>query len=194
LTAKARPAKSRSKVRPGKGRRKARAATGADRFARLVTSACGAGFMPIAPGTWGSAVAVVAVYAAYLLAPARFLTPASAAVMLGASLALAWIGICAGDRVSALLGNDDPSEVVIDEVVGQLLTYSLLPLAGRAWGGWSFEVALAAGFFLFRGLDIFKPGPIDALQNAHGGLGIMADDFAAGIVGMWIMLVGALMF
>ena len=138
-------------------------------------------------------MAVVAVYAAYRLAPVRFMTPASAAVLLGASLALAWLGIWAGDRVSALLGDDDPSEVVIDEVVGQLLTYSLLPLAGRAWQGWSFEVALAAGFFLFRGLDIVKPGPIDALQRSHGGLGIMADDFAAGIVGMWVMLVGAIL-
>jgi phosphatidylglycerophosphatase A len=180
LTVKARPAQ-------------ARVATGVDRFARIVTSACGAGFMPIAPGTWGSGVTVVAVYAAWRLSPVRFMTPASAAIMLGAALALAWLGIWAGDRVSALLGDDDPSEVVIDEVVGQLLTYSLLPLVVRPWTGWSFEVALAAGFFLFRGLDIVKPGPIDALQRSHGGLGIMADDFAAGIVGMWVMLVGALL-
>ena len=85
------------------------------------------------------------------------------------------------------------SEVVIDEVVGQLLTYSLLPLAGRAWTGWSFEVALVVGFFLFRGLDIVKPGPIDDCQKLHGGLGIMADDFLAGIVGACIMLAAAML-
>jgi phosphatidylglycerophosphatase A len=81
--------------------------------------------------------------------------------------------------------------VVIDEVVGQLLTYALLPVAGRAWTGWSFEIALVAGFVLFRALDIVKPGPIDDLQRLHGGLGIMADDFAAGVVGGCLLLAGA---
>jgi phosphatidylglycerophosphatase A len=77
----------------------------------------------------------------------------------------------------------------MDEVVGQLLTYSLLPVAGRAWTPVSFGAALAAGFFLFRFLDIVKPGPVDDLQACHGGLGIMADDFLAGVIGGWVMLV-----
>ncbi|HQR40570.1 MAG TPA: phosphatidylglycerophosphatase A, partial [Blastocatellia bacterium] len=66
-----------------------------------------------------------------------------------------------------------------------------LPAAGRQWTGWSFESALVAGFLVFRALDIVKPGPIDALQRCHGGVGIMADDFAAGVVGACVVLLGA---
>lgn len=168
-----------------------RAATATDRFARLVTSACGAGFLPIAPGTWGSAVVTVAVFAVFAARPSLLVGPLAAAALVALALALAWLGIWAGDRVSALVDDDDPSEVVVDEVVGQLLTYSLLPVAGRAWTLVSFGVALAIGFLVFRALDIVKPGPIDALQDLHGGLGIMADDFAAGVVGGCVMLAGA---
>lgn len=166
----------------------ARAATGADRFARAVSSACGAGFMPIAPGTWGSGVVLALVALAFAARPSLFEGPLAASALLALSIGLGWLGVWAGDRVSAMLGDDDPSEVVIDEVVGQLLTYSLLPVAGRAWTYASFAAALVAGFLLFRVLDIVKPGPIDALQRLHGGLGIMADDFAAGVVGACVML------
>lgn len=166
--------------------------SGLDRFARFVTSAGGAGFLPIAPGTWGSGVVTGALWLLHVGVPGLLARPLAAPALLALALALAWIGIWAGDRVSERLGNDDPSEVVIDEVVGQLLTYCLLPLAGRTWTGWSFEIALVAGFLLFRGLDIVKPGPIDDLQELHGGLGIMADDFAAGIVGACVMLAAAL--
>ncbi len=162
-----------------------------DRFARFLTSAGGAGFLPVAPGTWGSAVTTVALFVVFWLRPALLDGPLSAAILLGISIALGWVGVWASDRVAAALGDDDPSEVVIDEVVGQLLTYSLLPVAGRAWTLYSFAIALVAGFLVFRALDIVKPGPIDALQDAHGGLGIMADDFAAGVVGACVMLAGA---
>ncbi len=164
---------------------------GVDRLARFISSAGGAGFLPIAPGTWGSAEVTVALYIVFWLRPSLLAGPVAAGVLLLIALALAWIGVWAGDRVAERLGNDDPSEVVIDEVVGQLLTYSLLPVAGRQWTGWSFEIALVAGFLVFRALDIVKPGPIDALQRCHGGVGIMADDFAAGVVGACVVLLGA---
>ena len=164
---------------------------GLDRIARFISSGGGAGFLPIAPGTWGSAEVTIATYCVFLIRPTLLSGPVAAGVMLLIALVLAWLGVWAGDRVAARLGDDDPSEVVIDEVVGQLLTYSLLPVAGRDWHGWSFEIALVAGFLLFRALDIVKPGPIDALQRCHGGVGIMADDFAAGIVGACVMLLGA---
>jgi phosphatidylglycerophosphatase A len=162
-----------------------------DLVARAITSGLGAGFLPIAPGTWGSGLVVVAVAAVFFFSPGLLAGPVSAAVLVALSLALAWLGIWAGDRVSAMLADDDPGEVVIDEVVGQLLTYSLLPVAGRTWDVVSFGIAIVAGFFLFRALDILKPGPIDDLQRYHGGLGIMADDFAAGVVGACVMLFAA---
>ncbi|MBK6313634.1 MAG: phosphatidylglycerophosphatase A [Blastocatellia bacterium] len=164
-----------------------------DRFARFVSSGGGAGFLPIAPGTWGSGIITGGLWLLNLVVPGLVMRPVAGPIMLGAALVLAWLGIWAGDRVAARLGDDDPSEVVIDEVVGQLLTYSLLPLAGRAWTGWSIEIALVVGFLLFRGLDIVKPGPIDDLQKLHGGLGIMADDFLAGIVGACVMLAAAML-
>jgi phosphatidylglycerophosphatase A len=166
--------------------------TALDRLAFAVGTAGGAGLLPIAPGTWGSGVVTAAVYVFYAAGLSTFRGPLACAVMVGVSIALAWAGIWAGDRVSAILKDDDPSPVVIDEVVGQLLTYSLLPIAGREWTGVSFEIALVVGFLIFRGLDIVKPGPIDDLQRFHGGIGIMADDFLAGIVGAWAMLVGAM--
>lgn len=159
-----------------------------DKLARVITSAGGAGFLPIAPGTWGSGVVLAALALLFVVSPAALSGPLAAAALLAVSLVLAWVGIWAGDRVSAMLGDEDPSEVVIDEVVGQLLTYSLLPVAAREWTYFSFAIALAAGFVLFRALDIVKPGPIDALQRFHGGLGIMADDFACGVVGACVML------
>jgi phosphatidylglycerophosphatase A len=164
-----------------------------DRLALLIATGGGVGYLPIAPGTWGSGLVVAVVYALYVGGLSGFAGPVACAALVGAALALAWAGVWAGDRASALVGDDDPSLVVIDEVVGQLLTYSLLPVAGRAWTGWSFEIALVAGFLLFRVLDIVKPGPIDDLQRYHGGLGIMADDFLAGIVGGWIMFVAAIL-
>jgi phosphatidylglycerophosphatase A len=115
------------------------------------------------------------------------------AVLIGLSLILGWAGVWAGDRVAKLLGDDDPSVVVIDEVVGQLLTYSMVPVSGMTLTDTSFAAWMVCGFFLFRALDIVKPGPIDAAQEAHGGLGIMADDFLAGVLGGWAMLVVALM-
>jgi phosphatidylglycerophosphatase A len=154
-----------------------------------VTSAFGLGFLPIAPGTWGSALVPAVLYPLYLL-KVPMQGPLVASILIGLALGLAWLGIWAGDRVSELVGEDDPSEVVVDEVVGQLLTYALLPVAGVAWSGWSFEIALVVGFLLFRALDIVKPGPIHDLQEYHGGLGIMADDFAAGVVGAGVMLAG----
>lgn len=169
------------------------APTAVDRFARFVTSGGGAGFLPVAPGTWGSGIVTGGIWLLHLFVPGVVMKPHAAPIMLATSLGLAWLGVWAGDRVAERLGDDDPSEVVIDEVVGQLLTYSLLPLAGRTWTGWSFEVALIVGFLLFRGLDIVKPGPIDDLQKLHGGLGIMADDFLAGIVGACAMLAAAML-
>jgi phosphatidylglycerophosphatase A len=166
--------------------------TGLDRLAFAIGTAGGAGLLPVAPGTWGSAVVTVALYALYATGLSTFHGPVACACLVGLSIALGWAGIWAGERMARVLKDDDPSPVVIDEVVGQLLTYSLLPVAGRAWTGVSFEVALVVGFFLFRGLDIVKPGPVDDLQRFHGGIGIMADDFLAGIVGGWAMLVGAM--
>jgi phosphatidylglycerophosphatase A len=71
-----------------------------------------------------------------------------------------------------LMGRDDPSEVVIDEVAGFMLTMYLLPLS---W------LSLALGFIMFRFFDILKPFPIKRLERIGGGKGIVLDDLVAGV-------------
>jgi len=72
------------------------------------------------------------------------------------------------------LGNEDPSEAVVDEVMGQLVTFCFIPL-GLHW-----ELILG-GFLLFRAFDIWKPFPVRALEGLPGGLGVCADDIVAGV-------------
>ena len=84
------------------------------------------------------------------------------------------VGIWASNRAIPLLGNEDPSEAVVDEVMGQLITFCFIPFGV----GWPF---LLAGFLLFRIFDIWKPYPVRALEVLPGGLGICADDIVAGV-------------
>ena len=83
--------------------------------------------------------------------------------------------------MAKLLDRKDPGLVVVDEVVGQWITFVSLPFT--PW------VALA-GFVLFRAMDVIKPWPARALERLPGGLGIMADDVAAGIYAQLILRVG----
>lgn len=139
-----------------------------------------AGLSPKAPGTVGSAVAV-------LVAPWLFLplSPLWRLAVLAGFFVVG--GLCSG-RAERLLGRKDPSSVVVDELVGQwiaLLPLGLMPLRdmpGPVLGPAAAPVLLlAAGFGLFRLFDIWKPGPVDASQDwLPGGWGIMIDDVLAG--------------
>jgi phosphatidylglycerophosphatase A len=154
-------------------------------YLALALATCGVGYMPIAPGTWGSAVGVV-LYLLFQSGAARTLVFVSSMgwsvaqfeavrTALGLVLlsALAVAGVWAGSRGEKLLGRKDPGPVVIDEVVGQLITLLALPRQASWW-------ALAAAFLVFRGFDIWKPYPIRRLEALESGLGIMADDVLAG--------------
>jgi len=81
-------------------------------------------------------------------------------------------GSWAGSVAERHFGRTDPGEVVIDEVMGMLLT---LFLTGVGWKG------ALVGFFLFRLSDIVKPPPARRLERLHGGIGVMADDAMAAI-------------
>lgn len=142
-----------------------------DYFALAFTT-WGVGYLPIAPGTWGSAVAV-AIYVGlgYAVASPQAHIWALLAVLL-AIFSLA--GIWASNRSVPLLGSSDPSEAVVDELMGQFITFAFVPFGV----GWLF---ILAGFLLFRLFDIWKPYPIDDLQVLPGGLGICADDIVAGV-------------
>jgi phosphatidylglycerophosphatase A len=90
--------------------------------------------------------------------------------------------LCCARASIAAVGKNDPSEVVMDEFAGQALTFLPIPLLlpRSLSGGESFLLALF-GFLLFRAFDILKPWPIRRLERLPGGLGILADDLAAGL-------------
>lgn len=127
-----------------------------------VATGLGVGYVPFAPGTFGSALGLVL----WRALPADPLI--QAVVIAGVSAAGVW---SSGLAESHFQGTD-PGPVVIDEVMGMLVTLFLNPVG---WGG-----ALLA-FFLFRAFDVLKPYPANRLEKLHGGLGIMADDFMAAV-------------
>lgn len=144
------------------------------RLAILLATFGYVGHFPIAPGTAGSAAALVLYLALRWLASRLGLSPvpagaADVAVIVGLCLAGFW----AGSVAERHYGREDPGYVVLDEVVGMLLT--LLFIAPITWSG------VLAGFFLFRAFDIVKPPPASQLEHLHGGFGIMLDDVIAGV-------------
>ena len=133
-----------------------------------IASFGGSGLFPVAPGTVGSAAALVVGLAVLALEPA--LLPLFAAV---ATMGGLW-------AVQACQAPGDPSWVVIDEVAG--LWIALLPLALLPPGAeWNLP-SLALAFLAFRALDILKPGPVGWADRQEGAAGIMADDVIAGLL------------
>lgn len=122
------------------------------------------GFFPIAPGTAGSLAALG------LFAFVRWVgMPAFEIATIVAILA---IGIWSSNGAERALGRKDPGPVVIDEVLGMLITLALLPVS---------MTGVAAGFLLFRLFDVVKPYPAGRMEHLPGGYGIMLDDAMAGV-------------
>jgi phosphatidylglycerophosphatase A len=154
----------------------------------LAIATCGVGYLPIAPGTWGSLVGV-GIYLLLHSAIVRFVQPFFPSdnfvqylplpIFIAAELILitviTLVGIWAGSRTEKLQGRKDPGKVVIDEVAGQLI--ALLPLVPTVDPGW---MSILCAFLLFRLFDIVKPYPARRLEGLESGLGIMADDIVAG--------------
>jgi len=124
------------------------------------------GHFPIAPGTAGSAAGLL-LYALLRWIGSPVLDVATVAGLFAA-------GCWAGSVAEHHYGRTDPGYVVLDEVIGMLITLLLVPVT---W------VGVLVGFLLFRVFDIVKPFPARQLEKLHGGLGIMSDDVVAGIYG-----------
>lgn len=130
--------------------------------ALLVATVCGIGYVPVAPGTFGSAVGLLA----------WAVMPPSALVQ-GLTIAVLFvIGSWSGSVAERHFGGPDPRQVVIDEVLGMLATLWLNPVG---WAG------AFAGFLLFRIADVVKPYPANRFERLPGGIGVMADDAMAAI-------------
>jgi phosphatidylglycerophosphatase A len=130
--------------------------------ALLIATAFGIGYVPVAPGTFGSAAGLFI----------WWLLPPSATVQGLAILALFLAGSWSGSIAERHFGRTDPGQVVVDEVMGMLITLFLNPVG---WAG------AAVAFFLFRAADVVKPYPADRLELLHGGIGVMADDGMAAV-------------
>jgi phosphatidylglycerophosphatase A len=136
------------------------------RLALFISTFAYLGYAPIAPGTFGSAAGLLVFYAVR--------ATGSTAVEAGAIVGLFVLGIWAGTVAEHHFGGVDPGPIVLDEVVGMLITLFLLPV--------NVTGALLA-FFVFRILDVIKPFPSARFERLPGGLGVMADDGMAAIYG-----------
>ena len=134
------------------------------RLAVFIATVGYCGYFPFAPGTVGSAAGLVV----YLL-----VWWTHSQVVEGSLIVAVYaVGIWAGTAAERYFGGIDPGPVVIDEVLGMLITLAFMPV-----GLWT----AIAGFVLFRIFDVIKPYPANRLEKFHGGFGIMADDAMAGV-------------
>lgn len=163
---------------------KPRAVRSAKDYLALTIATCGVGYLPLAPGTWGSLVGV----GIFLLIREGFwqfverthlsvleVLPLVNVVELVVIGVIILGGIWAASRTEELAGRKDPGRVVIDEVAGQLI--ALLPLIPGRNTDW---ISVGIAFVLFRLFDIVKPYPARRLERLEGGLGVMSDDVVAG--------------
>jgi phosphatidylglycerophosphatase A len=179
------------------------------RFALYLATAAGLGYIPVAPGTFGSLAGLLLAalpYAAFDVvaritglagvdgsAYKKPMDPFLASQVLISAI-VAVVGIWTAGRAARFWGTKDPQRVVIDEVSGQHLTILLgcnllfwpKPIPFEAALNWKY---LLLGFILFRVFDIWKPFPARQAESLPGGWGVMADDWVAGIyaaIGLWI--------
>ncbi len=121
------------------------------------------GYLPVAPGTWGTGAGLIFVV----------LLPMSSFALLGIVVTVIMIGTIAAGTAERLIGEADSGHIIIDEFAGFLVSIIFIPPTYRY---------LASAFLLFRFFDILKPFPIRRLERTiKGGAGIMADDILAGI-------------
>ena len=148
-----------------------------DRLFMAIATGFGLGYLPKAPGTWGTLLALPIHYFIVQL-PLQGYVSAIAIIIV--------IAIVSAGSAEKILDKPDPGIVVIDEVAGMLITMIAIPNHPLAW-------LLAFGFF--RLFDILKPFPVNFFdQRFHGGLGIVLDDLMAGVYALasvqllWLLL------
>ena len=123
------------------------------------------GYLPLAPGTWGSIFAILLWWV--------FIKDLNLYVF-GVIIVLFFIiGLVTSNIMIDELDDNDPSHIIIDELVGQWLALLFLPNG---------LINIAIAFILFRFFDIIKPWPISLIEKLPKGLGVMSDDLVAGFV------------
>lgn len=142
----------------------------------MISTGFFSGYLPKAPGTWGSIFAALICFVGARLLPGEGVFYLGPVPVSWWALALAGLATAGGIYASGLYAaewrEDDPGEVVIDEFAGIFFACALIPAS---------PIAYLAAFVFFRIFDITKPGIINKLQDLPGGYGIVVDDVAAGI-------------
>ncbi|MFO7570702.1 MAG: phosphatidylglycerophosphatase A [Smithellaceae bacterium] len=134
-----------------------------DKLLQILATGFGAGLSPVAPGTAGTLVGVLVCLISY---------PLPLLLRLVFVLAISAGAVYVSHQAEPLFGKKDDQRIVIDEIAG--LQVAMLPVAITG-------LHLVMAFVLFRIFDIWKPFPINRLQNLKGGWGVVADDLGAGI-------------
>ncbi len=143
---------------------------------KLLATALGSGYSPFAPGTAGAIVGCIALW---LLEKYNLISTTSTPFLFVTLIVVTIIlGIIATNQLEKDWG-EDPSKVVIDEVIGMWITMLFVPFT---W------LNVLIGFILFRFFDIAKPLGIRKLEKISGGVGVMADDMLAGVYSNIILL------
>ena len=144
-----------------------------DRLYMFIATGAYSGYLPKAPGTWGSAVGVLIWFLLARLQPAPYW---------GTVATLFFVGVISAGAAEKIVDRGDPGLVVIDEIVGQLIALGFAPIN---------PVIALVGFVLFRFFDILKPFPVNWVDgHLHGGLGIMLDDVIAGCYALMVLQLG----
>ena len=137
---------------------------------RIVSTGLGVGYFPVAPGTMGALATLIL----FWIAP-EFTSLQLSGIILGITIAAVFSATITEREMIASLGAErgkDPGIIVVDEIVGMLVTLVAVPKTARY---------LIAAFILFRIFDIVKPFPIRKIEKLHSGWGIVFDDIIAGI-------------
>ncbi len=144
-----------------------------DRSVMVLATGFFAGYIPFAPGTFGS---IVGLSLCFLLSKAKL----SVAILF--ILIFIFFAIWISNKAEKILKQNDPGCIVIDEIAGIMLTFLGLPFN---------IISVAAGFLTFRFFDILKPFPIRYMEKKFtGGAGIVLDDLAAGIFSNLVLRLG----
>ncbi|MBN1466565.1 phosphatidylglycerophosphatase A [candidate division KSB1 bacterium] len=144
-------------------------------LAKIIGSTLGCGYFPVAPGTVGSLVAIIALW----LLPTMDLS-----TLLLISLIFFFVGVWAATICEREWGHD-AGRIVWDEVVGMMISIVALPKQALIYG---------AAFFLFRLFDIIKPFPANASQRLPKGWGVMIDDVIAALYTNIVLQIVLLIF
>lgn len=146
---------------------------------KAIVTGLGTGYLPIAPGTWGSAVVCLIFLAVAFGSGGRTVCTTGTMLVLAVATSVACVAL--GRFTETAFGRKDPGQCNIDEWAGQAIALVFLPLRSSLEDWQTYLVVVAGSFVAFRFFDIVKPPPARQIEKAPAGWGILLDDLVAGL-------------